>query len=174
MPFFLIFDSSCYVMNMIYSLLKRWCNPVKLLHHFLQSKFKLVESMMQSNYCTHFSKQVQTCKKHNAVKPIYCIIIIFNLFQGWCNHTKVGNGSIIFVPVYSMFDFIAKDLNLFKRWCNLVKLSHHFFWKQVQTFSKHDAIKPIYCIITIFKQVSTCSKDDAIMTKEAMALAELA
>ena len=41
------------------------------------------------------------------------------------------------------------------------------FWKQVQTCSKHDAIKPIHCIITIFKWISICSKDDAIIPKEA-------
>ena len=43
--------------------------------------------------------------------------------------------------------------------------------KQVQTCSKHDAIKPIHCIITIFKRISICSKDDAIIPKEAMEFA---
>jgi hypothetical protein len=37
------------------------------------------------------------------------------------------------------------------------------FWTFLDVL-KHDAIKPIYCI-TIFKQLSTCSKDDAIIPR---------
>jgi hypothetical protein len=37
------------------------------------------------------------------------------------------------------------------------------FWTFLDVL-KHDAKKPIYCI-TIFKQLSTCSKDDAIIPR---------
>jgi hypothetical protein len=40
-----------------------------------QNKFKVVQNMMQKNQfiSSPYSKQVQTCKKHDAIKPIYCI-----------------------------------------------------------------------------------------------------
>ena len=53
------------------------------------------------------------------------------------------------------------------------KLLHHYFqtssnlFKDVQTWSKDDAIHPNY-FITIFKQVQTCLKDDAIMQKQEL------
>ena len=73
---------------------------------FLQSKFRFIESMMQSNYCTHFLKEFK------LVKPSYCIITIFKqdstCFKDDTIIPKKAMIGIIFVPFYLMFDFIAK------------------------------------------------------------------
>ena len=55
------------------------------------------------------------------------------------------------------------------------KVMQYFYssLKQIQTSSKLDTTKPIYSIITIYKHVQTCSKNDAIIPKEAITIARL-
>ena len=58
--------------------------------------------------------------------------------------------------------FYKASSNLLKAWCNQI------IAPILQNKFKLVQVKPIYCIITIFKQASTCFKDDAIMPKKAM------
>ena len=91
---------------------KRWCNPVKLLHHFFTKQVQTCWKHDAIKLVHPFSKQVPTCKKHNAVKPIYCIITIFKqastCFKDDAIIPKKAMIGIKIVPFYSMFDFIAK------------------------------------------------------------------
>ena len=78
---------------------------------------------------------------------------------------------------------LHKILNLFKRGCNPVKLLHHFFenkfkarCNKTNSFHHHylqtsSNLFKAWCNITIFKQVWTCSKNDAIIQIEVITIA---
>jgi hypothetical protein len=93
------------------NLFKAWCNQVKLLHHYFQTSFNLLQGWCnhtKGDNCIHFSKQVQTCKKHDAIKPIYCITNFQQVptFQAWAGLGWLGRpfqGTVFFSLFFKKF-----------------------------------------------------------------------
>ena len=101
-----------------------------LLHHFFQNKFKLVQRLHQFLiYCSTFSKQVQTCTKHDAIKSNYCITGMGWPDLGWLGlawHAGLARAGLARAGL---------------PWPGLGWAYCIIFSKQVQICSKHDAIK---------------------------------